>query len=101
MSEHSHLMDENVVQSQINFKYKTKLNGISEPCEFYCFTCNQPRISRIEYSYSKATFIWCCILCFCTIILGLVPFCMQKCSSKTHYCPICDKIVGYTDGELC
>lgn len=51
----------------------------SESSEFYCLHCKKPDYSYVEYTYSKSTYIWCFILCLCTIIFGLIPFCVRKC----------------------
>ncbi|KAM3138007.1 hypothetical protein pb186bvf_009902 [Paramecium bursaria] len=91
------LIQENILDQDFKTKYKTNLNGVKNEEEFFCIRCKQPRISKINYRYSQKTYLWCFILCFLTVLGGLIPFYIKKCQSGTHYCPECFTEIGETE----
>jgi len=63
------------------------------PQQFFCISCQKNQISRVETSWGLGSSFWA-VLCIPTVILPLLPCCVDILRDKKHYCPMCQESVG-------
>ncbi len=63
------------------------------PEQFYCTTCRKNLVSRVETSWGFGSCVWC-FCCAPTLVLALLPCCVDGLRDVKHSCPICQRTVG-------
>ena len=63
------------------------------PEQFYCTTCKRNLVSRVETSWGIGSCVWC-LCCGVTVVIGLLPCCVDGLRDVEHSCPICQRNVG-------
>ncbi len=63
------------------------------PEQFYCTTCKRNLVSRVETSWGIGSCVWC-LCCGPTLVLALLPCCVDGLRDVKHSCPLCQKSVG-------
>jgi len=75
----------------------------STPAPIDCPACGYRMLTKIEYKTGGATHAWALILCFLTLCLTPLPYCMNSLKDVLHSCGHCGKPValwhksGHTD----
>ncbi|GJQ70746.1 hypothetical protein Trydic_g678 [Trypoxylus dichotomus] len=60
-----------------------------------CPHCRQQIVTRTETKASTKTHIIALILCLCGCWLCCcIPYCVDSCQNKNHYCPHCSAYLG-------
>ncbi len=69
------------------------------PEQFFCTTCKRNLVSRVETSWGIGSCVWF-LCCAPTLVLALLPCCVDGLRDVKHSCPICQRGVG-TNPCLC
>ncbi|XP_047105285.1 lipopolysaccharide-induced tumor necrosis factor-alpha factor homolog [Schistocerca piceifrons] len=69
-----------------------------ESCSLVCPFCHASVKTRVDVVSNSRTHCSACVLC---LVGGLccmwIPYCMDSCKSKIHYCPKCGAYIGTYD----
>jgi len=63
------------------------------PQQFYCVTCRKNLVSRVETSWGIGSCVWC-MCCGVTVVIALLPCCIDGLRDVKHSCPLCQRTVG-------
>jgi len=63
------------------------------PEQFFCQQCKRNLVSRVETSWGIGSCVWFCC-CSPTIVLALLPCCIDGLRDVKHSCPLCQRSVG-------
>ncbi|CAH8637654.1 unnamed protein product [Schistosoma guineensis] len=67
------------------------------PVGITCPFCHNSGITRVRLESGCLPWLLCGILCFFGFFFGccLIPFCLDSTKSARHFCPSCNRQVGY------
>jgi len=63
------------------------------PQQFYCTNCKKAHVSVIDTKWGPGACIWC-VCCSGSVIIALLPCCIDRFRDVHHYCPSCEDHVG-------
>lgn len=69
-------------------------NGIPYPAKIICPYCKEVTTTYIKVQAGTGTYICCCVLLWFTLFCACLPFCIDDCKDKVHFCPKCQHQVG-------
>lgn len=65
-----------------------------EPWNIVCPNCRQNVVTRMEVDVSSRTHLGALVLCLVFWPIFWIPYVMDKCKDKNHYCSECDSYIG-------
>ncbi|CAH8645487.1 unnamed protein product [Schistosoma intercalatum] len=67
------------------------------PVGITCPFCHNSGVTRVRLESGCLPWLLCGILCFFGFFFGccLIPFCLDSTKSARHFCPSCNRQVGY------
>ncbi|XP_066139682.1 lipopolysaccharide-induced tumor necrosis factor-alpha factor homolog [Euwallacea fornicatus] len=66
-----------------------------EPITTICPFCHATITSRMEVEANTKTHLFALLLCICVCWpCCFIPYCMDSCQSKKHFCPNCNAFLG-------
>jgi len=81
-----------VIQSKPMMGYPTECTG-KYPEQFFCKHCQKTFVSKIETHWGAGSCLWC-VMCSWSVIVALLPCCVDGLRDVYHYCPGCNSEVG-------
>ncbi|XP_074027498.1 uncharacterized protein isoform X2 [Leptinotarsa decemlineata] len=86
---------EDTKQTKTVVKKIVRITFGPEPASFKCPYCREQITTNVKTEPTTATHLWAVCLC---ILGGLmcvwIPYCIDSCQGRTHYCPKCNAYLG-------
>jgi lipopolysaccharide-induced tumor necrosis factor-alpha factor len=70
------------------------------PIRIKCDICGNIGVTNVLLKAGRTAWIWCLVMGFTTGCC-CIPFCIDNCQDRCHYCSKCGAQVGVNEAEMC